>query len=187
MVALLRALVEKCLQATFNVDVERKPFQWKIALQVICTFLIEKQCSATPRSSTYLCMYITCRILRSILWVPKWSGPNWMVDQQSLRQTTKTALGPQFPVGVSSVKIITRRKHPVRGMLIYSSALFQVQWCLVVGQTLSRRLSSIIAMLEKNVFTRVIGLFNMHWERAHGTEKCCTDFWQFFPKHCRVF
>ena len=43
-----------------------------------------------------ICIKIS--MLRSIMWVQKWSGLNGIVDHQPLRQMTETALGPRFAV-----------------------------------------------------------------------------------------
>ena len=46
--------------------------------------------------------------MRNMLQVLKQSNPNQTVDQQALWKTTQIALGPQFAVKVSSVKISER-------------------------------------------------------------------------------
>ena len=43
-------------------------------------------------------------MVTNILQVQKLPGQNQLVDQQLLRETTKTALGQQFAIGVTSKK-----------------------------------------------------------------------------------
>ena len=50
------------------------------------------------QNALYSKIHLQISTLRFILWVPKWSGLNGTADQQLLRRTTKTALGPRFAI-----------------------------------------------------------------------------------------
>ena len=54
-----------------------------------------------PHNTLYNKISIKISTLRSTLWVLKWSGLNQIVDQQPLRRTAETALGPRFAILLS--------------------------------------------------------------------------------------